>query len=135
MPQWDRYWPLALAGSVALLAASVTLSVWYLASLFAVPQRLGLLPLTDLDAMGGLVIWGGGLGGIGLLSASLKARRRVRLRQVALLGGDVSVMPLATITADPADAPAVACLPLMLPWRRQPRGREWAATAIITLIF
>lgn len=134
MPQWDRYWPLGLAGSLALLTASATLSVWYLASLFALPQQLGLPPLTDPGQMGGDVIWIGGIGGLQLFFISRGARRRARMRRLAL-GGDLSVMPLATITADPANAPDAAHLPLVLPWRRKPRGREWAMPAMMTLVF
>jgi len=123
VPQWDRYWPIGLASSVLLMAASLTLSVWYLASLFALPQLVGLPPLTDPGELGSDVIWLGGFGGLSLFFASRAARRRSRLRRLAL-GGDVSMMPLASIVANPANAPDATHLPLVLPWRRKPRGRE-----------
>jgi hypothetical protein len=134
MPQWDRYWPLGLAGSLALLAASVALSVWYLASLFALPQQFGLPPLTHLGQMGGGVIWTGSIGGLLLLSSSRDTRRRIRLRRLAL-AGDLSVMPLAIAEADPANTPDAAHLPVVIPWRRKPRGREWVAPAVLMLVF
>jgi hypothetical protein len=133
MPQWDRYWLLGILGSLVLLAASVILGLWYLASLFALPQQFGLPPLNGLGEQGGIVIWVGGIGGLTLFFGSLGARRRVRARRSAL-GGGPSGIPLATIAADPAHTPDAAQLPLVLPWRRRPRGREWAAVLIVTLI-
>lgn len=133
MPQWDRYWPLGLLSSVLLLTASILLSTWYLASLFALPQQFGLPPLAGLGQMGGSIIWVGGFGGLGLFVSSRAAHRRARLRRVAL-GGDPSVMPLATIVPDPAHAPDAAHRPLMLPWRRTPRGREWGTPLLLTLL-
>jgi hypothetical protein len=123
VPQWDRYWPIGLASSVVLMAASLTLGVWYLASLFALPQRVGLPPLNDPGELGGDVIWLAGPGGFSLFFASHAARKRSRLRWLALRG-DVSKMPLASVVTDPSDAPDAAHLPFPLPWRRMPRGRE-----------
>lgn len=56
MPQWDRYWPLGLVSGTLLMATSLTLSVWYVASLFALPRRVGLPPLTDPGEFGGYLI-------------------------------------------------------------------------------
>ncbi len=133
MPQWDRHWLLGILGSLVLLAASVTLSLWYLASLFALPQQFGLPPLNGLGEQGGTVIWVGGIGGLTLFFSSQGARRRGRARQSAL-GGGPSGIPLATVAADPACTPDATHLPLALPWRRRPRGREWAAASLMTLI-
>jgi hypothetical protein len=129
MPQWDRWWPLGLAGGVALLAAGATLGLWYLASLFAVPG----LPLPASHDNSGLVLYICLLGAMWLLSRSLAARRRVHARRAAL-AGDVTVMWPSIIQADAAQRPDVSELPITLAWRPRPKRRGWGGWLLLALI-
>jgi hypothetical protein len=132
MPEWDRWWPLGLLAGTLLVGASAFLGVWYLASLFAFPALIGLPILHELGKNGSLVVINGGWAGLWALSASRRARQRVRARRLALRG-DLSAMPLAIISADVEKAPEAGKLPLTLAWRHQPKTRErgvWLLPAI-----
>jgi hypothetical protein len=134
MPQWDRYWPLGLVSGALLMAASLTLSVWYLASLFSLPQHVGLPPLTDPGEFGGLVIWGGGPAGLSLFSSARAARKRSDLRSAALRG-DVAAIPLARLTVPPEEAPAEADLPITFVERTPTNSRRAQIAGNILLGF
>jgi hypothetical protein len=114
MPFLDRSWWLRIAGGLTLIVAALMLANAYSASVrgsarVATSPWPGAIFTLLLPALAVVIAFRLGYG-------ALAAFRRARARRRAL-AGDLSAMPAAAFTADPALAPSLASEPLVIMWR------------------
>jgi hypothetical protein len=129
MPQWDRWWPLGVAGGLVLLAAAVPFGLLYLALLAGLP---GTPPASAAGVNGfAILFWCAPAGGW-LLSISRRARQRARACRLAMRG-DQSAMALSYISATVLRLPETGDLPVTLAWRHRATAREWGWWLMLAL--
>jgi hypothetical protein len=123
VPQWDFNWLLGLFTGLLLAAVCPLVATWYLTSLFALPQQVGLPPLDSQGEDDTQLIWLCTFAAIVLIPGLPHARRRFVRRRVAL-AGHLDAMSCARPPAAPPDVPRPRELPCVLIWRWPPRSRE-----------
>ena len=114
----DRWWWLLVLAGIVCWVASVAVPYQFMTTA-PTPAENQFVTNDEyrgwiiLSVVFGVVLLGCG---VALMAMAVRARRRHRIRRVALQG-DLSMMPLAAIRTEPAAAPNVAEQPLELFWR------------------